>query len=76
MTSEELADEVENLITKTRARVLGVGKDQYEQPDGTQTFEGMSPDTLVEWLEEEIEDSVVYLTMLKIRIRRMRAAPP
>jgi hypothetical protein len=71
MTSEELADDVQNIITDCRSRILGVGKDQYDH--GTeQKFERMSVDELITWAREEAQDLVVYGAMLDIRLQRLQ----
>lgn len=71
VTSEELASEVEAAISRTRGRVLGVGDQQYSQGD-TQKFETMEVDELFAWMQEELDDVIVYAVMLGIRLRRTR----
>jgi hypothetical protein len=73
MTSEELADEVTRAVTACRARVLGVGADQYDDGSGTQKFETLPLAELRRWMEEEIDDVIVYAVMTRIRLRRMLA---
>lgn len=74
MTSEQLAAAVEQAIRRTKGRVLGAGREQYENPDGTQGFESMSLRELLDWASEEVEDLVVYGVMLQIRIARVKRA--
>lgn len=73
MKSEDLADEVEELITRCRARVLGTGNEQYSYGD-TQKFETLPLLELIDWAMEEVEDSAAYAVMQHIRLRRLRAA--
>lgn len=73
MTSEELADAVEDAIRRTRGRVLGVGLEQYDEGD-IQRFEWMELDELLDWTLEEVDDLVVYGVMLGIRLRRLQKA--
>jgi len=71
VTSEELAEAVEDAIRRTRSRVLGVGLEQYDEGD-TQHFERMDLAELLEWALEEVDDLVVYAVMLGIRLRRLQ----
>lgn len=70
MTSEELAQHVEDAISRCRGRVLGIGNEQYSEGD-KQKFENMSPTELLEWALEEADDLVVYGVMTGIRIRQI-----
>lgn len=72
MTSEELADDVQRIINECRSRILGVGKDQYDN-GGTQKFEGMAVDELITWAREEAQDLIVYGAMLDIRLQRIQS---
>lgn len=73
MSSEDLANYVDQFIREAQARVRGVGDEQYSQ--GThQKFEAMHPDELFEWAQEEVQDIAVYAAMLDIRLRRIREA--
>ena len=67
MTSEQLADAVESAIGACRARVLGVGADQYDDGSGVQKFETLPAAELASWLLEEADDLIVYAVMLRIR---------
>lgn len=73
MSSEDLAEAVEEFITKCKNRIKGVGNQQYSE-DGYQKFEIMDLDDLFEYIEEEIEDIPNYCAMLHIRLRRVREA--
>ena len=74
MTSEQLADAVEEAVLAARGRVLGVGADQYDDGSGVQAFERMAPAGLAAWLLEEADDLIVYAVMLRIRAARFAAA--
>lgn len=73
LTTEELADYCKMFIVDCTNRIKGVGDQQYSNP-GYQKFEVMELDDLLEGIEEEIRDIPNYLTMLFIRIRRIREA--
>lgn len=74
MTSEQLADEVQQAIMACRHRVLGVGAHQYDDGSGTQKFETLPAAELASWLLEEADDLIVYAVMLRIRAARFAAA--
>ena len=74
MTSEQLADAVEQAVRATRHRVLGVGADQYDDGSGVQKFERLAPSELAAWLLEEADDLIVYAVMLRIRSAKFAAA--
>jgi hypothetical protein len=72
MTSDELSAQVEAFTKRACARVTGVGAQQYDDGTGTQKFETLPIDELFDWTHEELEDIVVYATMLSIRLRRLQ----
>ena len=72
MTSAQLAEEVSEAITRATSRIVGVGKDQYDQ-GSAQQFEDMDLFELLEYALEELDDSINYAVMTQIRIRRIRA---
>jgi hypothetical protein len=70
LTSEELAERVENAIRSCSKRILGPGREQYEVND-LQRFETMDLDDLIrEWLEE-LDDYIVYGIMTRARLERL-----
>ncbi|MEQ4716121.1 hypothetical protein [Nonomuraea sp. B19D2] len=71
ITSDQLAEAVEDAIRSAKRRVIGVGKEQYDQGD-TQHFEGMTLAQLLDWAGEEAQDLIVYAVMLDIRIKRVK----
>jgi|SRR5687768_1020411 len=73
LSSEELAEYAQQFITDCTNRIKGVGNQQYSE-GGYQKFEVMDLDDLFEYIEEELRDIPNYLTMLFIRIRRLREA--
>lgn len=75
MTSEDLAYAVEQAIIRCRDRVLGVGDQQYSIGD-TQKFELMGMDELFSWMQEELDDVIVYAVMTSIRLERICRAQP
>jgi len=74
VTSEQLADEVQQAIMACRRRVLGVGAHQYDDGSGTQKFETLPAAELASWLLEEADDLIVYAVMLRIRAAQFAAA--
>ena len=73
MSSEDLARYVGEFIARTTRRVVGVGKDQYDE-GSFQKFEGMSIPELLDMLQEELQDVAVYAAMTDILIQRYRNA--
>ncbi|MGV9815785.1 hypothetical protein ACWDTQ_28235 [Streptomyces cellulosae] len=73
MSPEELAEGVSHFIRACRARVLGVGADQYDEGDG-QKFEKMPLPELITYAREEAQDLAVYAAMIDIRLQRLEAA--
>ena len=71
MTSEELAQRVEEFIVEAVTRVKGTGDEQYSKGD-TQQFEEMNLDELFTWAREELYDTVNYSVMLAIRLERLQ----
>lgn len=78
MTSQQLADYVQQFITAAQSRVTGVGHDQYGRsgPDGKprQLFEDMTPGQILRMAREEAQDLAVYAAMLDIRLARIGEA--
>lgn len=70
VSSDQLAGYVEEFINACKSRVLGVGKDQYEN-DGRQGFEDMSPVELIREARAEAQDGAVYMAMLDIQLARL-----
>lgn len=73
MTSEELAQEIMNAVVAVQARILGVGKEQYDQ-GGEQQFERMSIRELIQYAREEVEDGIAYNVMLRWRLNQLEKA--
>lgn len=73
MTSADLADEFESFIRASRARVTGVGDEQYSTGEG-QRFERMPIGELITMAREEAQDLAVYAAMIDIRLARLERA--
>jgi hypothetical protein len=73
MSSDALSQYVLEFASFCMARVTGPGKDQYDH-GGSQKFEALSPDQLLDELAEELADVGNYAAMLFIRVRRVQAA--
>ena len=73
MTREELAKNVGGFIVRCATRILGTGRDQYAGvKDEVQQFEGMPLIDLLEYAQEEMEDTGAYAYMLWERLERLR----
>lgn len=70
MTSAQLAEEVSDSITRATSRIVGTGNDQYSN-DGSQKFESMPIEELLEGTLEELDDVINYAVMLQIRFKRV-----
>lgn len=74
LSSADLASFVEAMSSLSQSRIKGIGADQYED-GGSQQFEGMSEQELIEYFLEEMADGINYLAMLSIKVLAvMRAA--
>lgn len=71
MTSEELANDVEAIIRSVKERIVGVGKEQYDNGD-VQRIETKSASDLVAETIEELDDAIVYLAHLRSRLTRIK----
>lgn len=63
-------DVLVQIIDASTDRFLGVGAEQYENPDGTQSFESESVNRLVDGLYEEVIDKINYLVMIGIQAQK------
>lgn len=70
MNSQQLADEVSDLIEKCSSRVLGTGNEQYSEGEN-QRFERLQLEEVFQYSYEEIEDLIAYATMIHIRLKRL-----
>lgn len=68
MTSEEHADAVEGIVASLKGRILGVGADQYDDGSGVQRFEGKPLGAIQRDAVEEIDDLIVYLCQIRMRV--------
>lgn len=69
MTSVDLADYIEALCTEARERIIGTGDEQYSEAE-RQRFEQFPAIRLYTEFREELLDSINYLAMLDITMRR------
>ena len=70
MTSEQLADQVEEIIRSVRARIVGTGKEQYDLGD-TQKIELKDEVQILRETLEELDDAIVYLSHLRARVAQL-----
>jgi len=68
MTSEEHAMRVAAIVGSLTDRIMGVGAEQYDDGSGVQRFEMKPMDAIVKDAVEEIDDLIVYLCQLRIRL--------
>jgi hypothetical protein len=70
MTPTQLADSVEGVIAHLRSRIEGTGKAQYDEGD-TQKIETFSDAEVIVNAIEEIDDAIVYLAHLRMRLAKV-----
>ena len=68
LTSEEHADGVQEIVESLRVRILGVGAEQYDDGSGVQRFEGKPVGQIRTDAVEEIDDLIVYLCQIRMRV--------
>lgn len=68
MTSDEHADAVAEIVGSLRGRILGVGAEQYDDGSGVQRFERKPLDRIKVDAVEEIDDLIVYLCQIRMRV--------
>jgi SMC interacting uncharacterized protein involved in chromosome segregation len=71
MKANNLADQIEDIISSLRTRILGVGADQYDEGN-VQKIELKRPSDIIRETIEEIDDSIVYLAHLRARMNEMK----
>jgi len=71
MTSEELSELVTDCIESIRERIVGTGDEQYSSGD-QQSIELKSNDQLIIEAIEEIDDLLVYVSVLRTRMASLR----
>jgi len=67
MTPNELADSVDAIISNLRARIVGVGANEYSKGE-VQHIETLTDKELIINAVEEIDDALVYLAHLRSRL--------
>jgi hypothetical protein len=70
MTPTQLADSVESVVLHLRSRIEGTGKEQYDEGD-TQKIETFSNEEVIVNAIEEIDDAIVYLAHLRMRLAKV-----
>lgn len=71
MTSEELSELVTDCIESVRDRIIGTGDEQYSSGD-KQAIELKSNEQLIQEAIEEIDDLIVYISVLRTRMASLR----
>lgn len=71
MTPTELADAVTDVVENIRARIEGVGAEQYDLGE-QQRIETYTADRLLREAIEEVDDCLVYVAVLRLRLERLR----
>jgi hypothetical protein len=70
MTPTQLADSVEAVVLHLRSRIEGTGREQYDEGD-TQKIETFSNEDVIVNAIEEIDDAIVYLAHLRMRLAKV-----
>ena len=74
MTSEELANGVTECVLSLQERILGIGAQEYDpRQSATQPIENKSIEELILDALQEIDDMIVYATVLRMRISNLNA---
>jgi hypothetical protein len=72
MTSEQLAKAIGHAIKNVEKRILGIGAQQYSKND-KQKIEDKGLDQVLDEAIEELDDALVYVAWVRIRIQKLRA---
>lgn len=75
MTSEEHAVRVAAIVGSLTDRIMGVGAEQYDDGSGVQRFETKPMGAIVKDAVEEIDDLIVYLCQLRLRLTALPLPP-
>lgn len=67
MTSEELADQVTQCVDSLRSRIVGTGNAQYSRGQ-EQAIESKSNAQILRETIEELDDTLVYVAVLRTRL--------
>lgn len=67
LNSHQLANQIEGVIQHLRSRIEGTGKEQYDR-GSKQVIETFTPDEVLVNAIEEIDDAIVYLAHLRMRL--------
>ena len=67
MTSEELADQVTQCVDSLRSRIVGTGNEQYSRGQ-EQAIESKSNAKILRETIEELDDTLVYVAVLRTRL--------
>jgi len=71
MTSQEFAEEVGRIIYSVKSRIIGIGSEQYEIQADVQRFENRDIKVIFQDAYEELDDLIVYVAQLRIRLSRL-----
>lgn len=75
MTSEQHAVRVAAIVGSLTDRIMGPGAAQYDDGSGIQRFEKKPLDSIVTDAVEEIDDLIVYLCQLRMRLTALPLPP-
>ena len=70
VTPHQLADSIEGVILHLRSRIEGTGKEQYDR-GSKQVIETFSDQEVLVNAIEEMDDAIVYLAHLRIRLAKL-----
>lgn len=70
MRSVELSERVKATVEEAQSRIMGVGREQYEDEETKQSFESYTLTEMLTGLREEAIDLINYAVMLDELIQR------
>jgi hypothetical protein len=72
VTSEQLAKAIMHTIKNVEKRILGIGAAQYDAGD-KQKIEDKSMEQVLDEALEELDDTLAYISWIRIRVSKLRA---
>jgi hypothetical protein len=73
MRSIELSERVKATVEEAQSRIMGVGREQYEDEDTKQRFESYTLTEMLTGMREEVIDTINYCVMMDELLQRRLA---
>ena len=70
MRSIELSERVKATVEEAQSRIMGVGREQYEDEDTKQRFESYTLTEMLTGMREEVIDTINYCVMMDELLQR------